>query len=367
MNMSRRVIAPRDLALSARIVNASPLHYDAGADPSVDRPAHVRAASGLAWVGDRLVVVQDDANFIALVDPRDASVTPIELPPGPGGSRQFDDTRGNKPHKLDLEAVVSVPESEGGESVLVFGSGATTRRESVVVLRWLQDGGAPTVTVLALPAFYARLRAMKQFAGSELNVEAAVYVRHPNTGRLRLFNRGNGAARGDLDAVNATCDVSWPALAAYLAQPNAGEPPALQDVVQYDLGAVGGLPLTFTDAAAAPASSGTTRSCVVYTAAAEASPDATRDGPVAGCALGVIADHPGGIEARWAPLLDDIGQPFSGKVEGIALRPDDPTRCFVVVDRDAPDVPSELCEVVLDGPWFAMRDERTGAGSRSEF
>jgi uncharacterized protein DUF6910 len=141
-------------------------------------------------------------------------------------------------------------------------------------------------------------------------------------------------------------------LAAYLAHPNAGEPPALREVVQYYLGAVGGLPLTFTDAAAAPAP--TSASCVVYTAAAEASPDATRDGPVAGCALGVIADNPGGIEARWAPLLDAIGQPFSGKVEGIALRPDDPTRCYVVVDRDAPDVPSELCDVVLDGPWFVM-------------
>jgi hypothetical protein len=365
--MSRRVVARRDLALSARIVSASPLHYETGADPSVDRPAHVRAASGVAWVGDRLVVVQDDANFIALVDPRDSSVTPIALPAGPGGHRQFDDSRGNKLDKLDLEAVASVPEGEGGQSVLVFGSGATARRESVVVLRWLraraQGGQSPTVTVLALPAFYARLRAMEQFAGSELNVEAAVYV-HPNLNRLRLFNRGNGAARHDLAPVNATCDVSWPALAAYLAHPNAVEPPALQDVVQYDLGTVGGLPLTFTDAAAALASNAAMRSCVVYTAAAEASPDATRDGPVAGCALGVIADHPGGIEARWAPLLDDIGQPFSGKVEGIALRPDDPTRCYVVVDRDAPDVPSDLCEVVLDGPWFVRGGEQPGSGSR---
>jgi hypothetical protein len=119
------------------------------------------------------------------------------------------------------------------------------------------------------------------------------------------------------------------------------------NIVQYDLGVIGGLALTFTDATVADTGA------VVYTAAAEASPDATRDGPVAGCAVGVIREAPEGVRARWALLCDDRGQPFTGKVEGIALAPDDPSRAFVVLDRDAPDEPSELCEVVLDGPWFA--------------
>ncbi len=64
-----RIAAHRDPALRARIVRKVPLVYAAGADPALDRPAHVRAGSGLAWIGGVLAVMQDDANFIALADP----------------------------------------------------------------------------------------------------------------------------------------------------------------------------------------------------------------------------------------------------------------------------------------------------------
>jgi hypothetical protein len=68
----------------------------------------------------------------------------------------------------------------------------------------------------------------------------------------------------------------------------------------------------------------------------------------------VIAEGAEGIRARWALLRDDTGEPFDRKVEGIALRLDDATRAHIVVDRDAPDAPSELCEVVLEGAWLAV-------------
>ena len=45
-----------DPSLAARVVRSVPLLYAAGADPSLDRPAHVRAASGMARVGDRVAV-----------------------------------------------------------------------------------------------------------------------------------------------------------------------------------------------------------------------------------------------------------------------------------------------------------------------
>ncbi|MGZ3477188.1 MAG: hypothetical protein ACXWUG_26785, partial [Polyangiales bacterium] len=44
------------------------LRYGLGADPSIDRPAHVRAASAVVRMGTRLAIVQDDASFLALVD-----------------------------------------------------------------------------------------------------------------------------------------------------------------------------------------------------------------------------------------------------------------------------------------------------------
>src|SRR3712207_3817046 len=92
----QRVLARHDPALETRVVRRLPMRYAAGADATLDRPAHVRAASGLVWHGPRLVVVQDDTNFLALVDPATGLAESIALPAGEGGRRQFDDGRGNK-------------------------------------------------------------------------------------------------------------------------------------------------------------------------------------------------------------------------------------------------------------------------------
>ena len=351
---TRRVIAVQDRALRARVVGRRPLCYTAGANAALDRPGHVRAGSDAEWVGPWLVVVQDDSSFFALVDPDEGRVVGIPMPAGPGGARQFDDARGNKPDKLDLEAVVSIPQGPDGAVVLAVGSGSAARREAIVLLRGLGGTGLPTaadVEVLTLSRFYAQLRDAAAFAGSELNVEAAVYLGPAPHGFLRLFNRGNGASQGGRGPVNATCDISWSALAAHLGAHDRASPPFPRDIVQYDLGVTDGHPLAFTGAALGPGA-GDMRRSIVYTAAAEASPDATRDGPVAGCAVGVIAEGPDGIRARWALLEDADGGRFDGKVEGITLRPGDPMRAHVVLDRDAPDEPAELCDVMLEGPWF---------------
>jgi hypothetical protein len=57
------------------------------------------------------------------------------------------------------------------------------------------------------------------------------------------------------------------------------------DVVQYELGTIGNSGLSFTDATTGWGSDGVARP-VLYSAAAEASPDATRDGEVVGSAIG---------------------------------------------------------------------------------
>ena len=75
-------------------------------------------------------------------------------------------------------------------------------------------------------------------------------------------------------------------------------PPTPMNVVQYELGSIADARLTFTDAALAWDFSSATRP-VLYSAAAEASPDA--------------------------------------------------------VDMDSHDHPAELLEVQLDGPWFGLR------------
>ena len=204
-----------------------------------------------------------------------------------------------------------------------------------------EDDAAQLVLVHAR-ALYAALRAERSFSGSELNVEGAALL--PSLGVLRLFQRGNGAAMGEHTPVDASCDVAVDALLRYLDAPDTTPAPVLRDVVRWELGAVGGTRLTFTDAAA-------DAERVFFLAAAEASPNAYDDGPVAGVVLGVTDGLAAATHARLAHLTDPSGARFLSKAEGLALDPDDRSRAFVVLDLDDPACPSELCTLRLEGPW----------------
>ena len=165
------------------------MRYAAGADPATDRPGHVRAASGIAWIGAKLAVIQDDASFVALVDLVTGLADAVALPPDVSGRRLFDDGRRNKADKLDHEALASI--STGDDVLLIaLGSGSLPRRESIALITRL-DTPQPVTQVCAAPAFYAGLRASASFAGSELNIEGAIY----ENGWLRLFGRSLVAHR----------------------------------------------------------------------------------------------------------------------------------------------------------------------------
>jgi hypothetical protein len=332
--MATRVRAHRDESLGARIVTRRSLHYAAGADTRDDRPGHVRAGSGLVRFGTGLAIVQDDADFVALIDSDSGTVEPVALPRRGSGARQFDDERGNKAEKLDFEACVTAP-LRGVETLFAFGSGSTPARESILVL----GRGERMPRVIHAPGLYAALREQRGFSGSELNIEGAVFV----GSALRLFQRGNGAPRDGLLPVNATCDVPWQCIED-LAGGRSPAAPAIASIVQFDLGGVSGIPFTFTDATVAPSGD------AMYLAAAEASPDAVRDGVVIGAALGVIRATPERIDARYVPLLDESGVPVREKAEGVALG-ESPNRVYVVLDVDDPRRASELCVVELTGPW----------------
>ena len=309
-----------DGSLSARVRARRPLFYADGADPAIDRPAYVRAGSSLAHFDGHLAIVQDDASFVALLG-RDGAVRAVALPAGAGGARLFDATRGNKKQKLDLEACVTV-----GDELWAFGSGSAPGRDVIVRL-------APRshdVSVTHASAFFAALRGRTEFAGSELNLEGALVVGT----ELWLFNRGNGAPTSECAAVDAIARIDLDALRAHLA--GAGPVPALTQVEGFDLGNVNGHRLTFTDAADTPMG-------VLYLAAAEASPDATQDGPVAGVALGVL-----GADLRHALIGDEHGAPLLDKLEGLAAGGEDGV-VYAVADRDDPQLPSELLEIVVAG------------------
>jgi hypothetical protein len=323
-----------DRNLQARIKTSAPLLYEDGASPSIDRPAHVRSASGIVWTGNYFVVVQDDANFIALVDSTLKKVSAVTLPAGKDGKRQFDDLRGNKKFKMDLESCILVPH-ERQKLVMTFGSGSSCFREQIVVLSDLDS--EPRPRVCRAPELYAALRSAEQFAGSEMNIEGAVFL----GGKIRLYNRGNGSASENLAPVNASCDLDWSSLYAYLMDPKE-KPPVMENIVRYDLGVLDDLPLGFTDAVEYDGK-------FFFSAAAEDSPDALTDGDVAGSVLGILDEQ---NKIRYTEITDESGNRFQGKIEGIAFQENNGNRIFAVVDQDSPNEPSILCEIELTGPWF---------------
>ncbi len=334
MSGPRKAIA--DHRLSARVVDRASLRFAGGADEASDRSAHVRAGSGLATVAEGLIVIQDDSNFLALIDPaRPEAARAIALPAGADGRRQFGDSRANKHLKLDLEACVAV---QGSRSIFMgLGSGSTSARESVVVITNWTDRD-PDVRLVRAERLYASLRDARGFAGSEMNIEGAIVT----GSSLRLFGRGNGAASRGMEPVNATCDLDWAKLLDYLASPDERSVPPPGRIQQFELGDLDGVPLGFTDAA-------DWGGTVLFTAAAERSPDAVRDGPVSGSVIGVIPDAG---PVRWARIVDERGRPLREKAEGLAAVAPGHSEMWVVADADDESRASELLRVRLEGPWI---------------
>jgi len=323
------------LSLTARITSRRMLRYADGADLPLDRPAHIRGGSSLAWIAGGIALIQDDANFLAIVDSESGLARGITLPAGNAGARQFDEVRGNKKYRLDLEACVAV-ERKTGAMLLAFGSGSTMRREHVLLVKGF-DQTAPDVTLFLAPRWYRSLRNVPEFCGSELNLEGALQA----GGRLRLFSRGNGAPADGVLPVNAACSVDLELLLGHLRSPEVVDPPEPIGMSRYELGVLDGVPLGFTDVMV-------WHDSVLYSAAAEASPDSVRDGPVAGSAIGVI-DADG--STRWAPITDESDELLRVKAEGLVADPTSASRLFIVLDADDPAAPSELCTVELEGPW----------------
>ncbi|HEX6999537.1 MAG TPA: hypothetical protein VF322_15465 [Gammaproteobacteria bacterium] len=316
--MSATVLAPIEAVcddrLRAVVDRLVPLRYTAGAPAGEDLAGHVRSASAIRRLGTRLVVVQDDTNALAVLD-ADGGIRPLLLPRGPDGRRRFDDTRGNKHLKLDLEACAALPDGR----LVAFGSGASAARETLVVVE-----PDEAVRLVHAPGLYRNLRAETAFAGTELNVEGAVV----RGAALLLFQRATGAAeRGHV--VNAVGTLPLGPFLDWLER--GGEAPAPSSVTPVELGRIDGVRLGFTDAALLPDGR------IAVLACAERSADALSDGPVVGCRCGLLA----GAELRTTDVLDTEGRPTWLKLEGIepGLKRGE---LHVVADPDRPEDPSRL-------------------------
>ncbi len=306
-------VAQLDPALSIKVVATRTLVYDRPADAAEDRPDHVRAASGLAMQGSRLIVIQDDVSFLAVVTT--SGVSAVKLPRGLNGRRRFEVSLGNKLDKLDLESCVAVD-----DELWAFGSGSLPTRDKICIV---QHG---IVRVREAAPLFDRIR---DLIGGAVNIEGAARVRD----ELWLFHRGN---TGPDDHGPAVIRFPLAPMRTWLAA--EGALPAIASIDGYDLGSIDGVRLGFTDAI----SDG---EHVYYLATAERTPNAIDDGLVVGSQLGVIGD---GV-VRAATLVSPDGAPV--KAEGIALDTKRPGHAWVALDCDDPEQPALLYDVELVGPW----------------
>lgn len=331
--------AHRDPTLNARVTGRIPLVYREGPSSSEDRPPFVRAASGLSNYREYLIAIQDDANWLALIDGEE--VRSLPLPRGADGARLFDKSHGNEHDKVDLEACVVMPRGQGFELV-AFGSGTGQSSEWILHARCTDpkageaeaDSPAFEARFCGASDFYESLRHQRDFSGGRVNIEGAVGL---DGGRILLLQRGN-CPPDKGDPVDATAIVAWSELEAYLDEKSP--PPPLHEVQRYDLGSLDGVRLTFSDAE----DLGDGR--ILYSASAED----VDSGRIAGSVLGVLeADGSG----RWCEIVGEDGQPFTGKIEGLTVHPSDRGAVRFVIDDDDDGVPSDLFLAELGGSFLA--------------
>jgi hypothetical protein len=312
------VSARLDSAASATLDALAPLVYRQ--PPPEGLPPYVRSASALRRFGGGLVIVQDDVNAFAVGADRE-TLSPVLLPPHSSGQRVFDDARGNKHLKLDLEACVTLADGR----LVVFGSGSMPAREHLVV--W--NGHDMPAVVPATP-FYAVVRAAAQQGAARLNIEGAVI----GGGFLQLFQRGNDAHGSRRTPHNAIVAVGEQEFVRWL---DGGSVPSVVAVTSVELGERAGVAYGFTDAVALDDGR------IVVLACAERSSSALTDGAVLGCRVGLLDDS----ELVMAEVRDAGGAPSTLKLEGIDRRPGARNEFDVVVDVDRPATPAQFGRLTL--------------------
>jgi len=293
------------------------------------RSAHLSAASGVVRRGDFVYVIGDDELHLGVF--RLSSPEPGELVRVLEGDLPDDHAERSK-RKPDLEALTLLPPFEDHPYGALFGlgSGSGPDRDRGFVCALGADGslsGEPRE--IELGPVYELLRGHVD----ELNVEGAAAVGE----RLWLLQRGDSSGGSNLVA-----ELELDQVMSSLRSDLRIDADELASVRSYELGAIDGVRLTFSDAT--PIAD----RLVVFTASAEAD-----DGHICGSVVGTL--EPEGTVRR----LRTIDRRW--KVEGVHAAIDTGVLDFTFVcDQDDPDAPSPLLSATmpLDGRLEYVRADR---------
>jgi hypothetical protein len=316
-------------AREARVGECRDLWYAPPVEADAERAAFVRGASGLAYFGDQIAVIQDDTQYLGLVAP-DGAVTSLSLPPGPEKRRRFEDALGNKHLKLDFEAVTSFTHRNTWHLV-AFGSGSSPARESLLIMERGAPNAAPSIRVALARDLYAMLRGVHSFCGGQLNLEGAA----TSSDELVLLQRGIPSPGAT--PFNAALHLNLHAFVTWLR--GDGPLPKPSRIRRYELPHHGSLGYGFSDLTAVGAER------FVFTASSEDTPSALDDGPILGSKIGLLTR-----DRAWsADLVDANGRALAIKAEGVLSLPGRPDRFLVVLDSDDVNAPARLCNVHWPG------------------
>jgi len=281
------------------------------------RPAYVSAASGLVHVGHNLYVVADDENYLGIF-PDDSNE--------PGVVKQLFtqelplEQNKRKAKKRDVEVLTFVPPRNDHRhgALIALGSGSKKRRDKGAVVSFDSRGNLhDKVEHLDLSFAYKQLRDQVE----DLNIEGAVVVDND----IVLFQRGHV---GNPSAI-IRCNTE-----AFFAAIDGGNKKLNLSASHYDLGAIEGIPLSFTDATTLP--DGT----MIFSAAAEDTSDSYSDGECKGSAIGILTREG---ELRSITPVDKIV-----KIEGISARViDGKVQLTMVTDADDNEIPAAVYSGIL--------------------